>query len=172
MSDSAPPQDPPTTSSWSPSDAAPSSRAKLRKIPQIPIRRSPKDDEYATQSDDDDDDEDEEEEGEDDVSDPDDADSPMLVASKLGLNHIRTRSAPSPLRFSSLSSKLSNLGNDSNGTKATVPNATKLAYSIQRATSIEQGTDRFDNGFQLIVKLFMENHFYSSVFYRIESWNC
>ena len=168
MSDSAPSQDSSTTSSWSPSDTAPSSQVKLRKIPHIPIHRSPKDDEYATQSDDD---EDEEEEGEDDVSDPDDADSPMLVASKLGLNHIRTRSAPSPLRFSSLSGTLSNLGNDSNGTKATVPNATKLAYSIQRATSIEQGTDRFDNGFQLIVKLFMENHFYS-IFYRIESSNC
>ncbi|XP_059450583.1 probable serine/threonine protein kinase IRE [Corylus avellana] len=135
MSDSAPPQDTPTTSSWSPSETAPSSRAKLRKIPQIPIRRSPKDDEYATRSDD----EDEEEEGEDDVSDPDDAHSPMLVASKLGLNHIRTRSAPSPLRFSSLAGTLSNLGNDSNGTKATVPDATKLAYSLQRATSIEQG---------------------------------
>lgn len=168
MSDSAPPQDPPTTSSWSPSETAPSSRAKLRKIPQIPIRRSAKDDEYATRSDD----EDEEEEGEDDVSDPDDADSPMLVASKLGLNHIRTRSAPSPLRFSSLSGTLSNLGNDSNGTKATVLDATKLAYSLQRATSIEQGTDRFDNEFQLNVKLFMENHFYSSVLYGIGSWNC
>lgn len=171
MSDSAPPQDLPPTSSWLPTVTPPSSRAKLRKIPQIPIHRSPKHD-YATRSDDE---EDEEEQREDDVSDTEDADSPMLVASKLGLNHIRTRSAPSPLRFSSLAGTLSNLGNDSNRTKATVPAETKLAYSYQPATFIEQGTDRFDNELQLIVKLFMENHFYSvlyGIFNGIESWNC
>lgn len=167
MSD--PPHPPPlapvtTTPSSSPSAAAPpSSRAKLRKIPHIPIRGSPNH-EFTTQNDDDldegqEEDEDEEkEEGDDDndnpdVSDPVDADAPVLLASFLGLNRIRTRSAPSPLRFSSSIGAPLNLGDDSISTTAAVPPATKLSNLHHRTSSLlEQGADRFDNKFQLFVK--------------------
>ncbi|KAK7341064.1 hypothetical protein VNO80_23988 [Phaseolus coccineus] len=64
--------------------SSPSSRAKLRKIPPIPIRRSKLGNE-------------EQEEEEDERSDS----SSILLASSLGLNNIRTRSSSSPLRYSS-----------------------------------------------------------------------
>lgn len=69
-------------------------KCKLRKIPPIPIRRKPKIEGNNNEIDGNNDDDGEEQE-------PDDS-SPLL-ASALGLNHIRTRSvsSPSPLRFSS-----------------------------------------------------------------------
>lgn len=161
-----PPLAPATTSSSSPSAAVPpSSRAKLRKIPPIPIRGSPNH-EFTTKSDEDldegqqedEDEEEDEEEGDDDnenpdVSDPVDADAPVLLASLLGLNRIRTRSAPSPLRFSSSIGAPLNLGDDSISTTAANPPATKLSNLHHRASSLlEQGVDRFDNKFQLFVK--------------------
>ncbi|ESW03324.1 hypothetical protein PHAVU_011G004700 [Phaseolus vulgaris] len=65
--------------------SSPSTRAKLRKIPPIPIRRSKLGNEE------------QEEEEDDERSDS----SCILLASSLGLNNIRTRSSSSPLRYSS-----------------------------------------------------------------------
>ncbi|KAF5480281.1 hypothetical protein F2P56_001043 [Juglans regia] len=142
-----PPLAPATTSSSSPSAAAPlSSRAKLRKIPHIPIRGSPNH-EFTTQSDanldegQEEDEDEEKEEGDDDndnpdVSDPVDADAPVLLASFLGLNRIRTRSAPSPLGFSSSIGAPLNLGDDSISTTAAVPPATKLSNLHHRTSSL------------------------------------
>lgn len=81
-----------TPTSMPPSSAPP--KCKLRKIPPIPIRRKPKIEGSSNEIDGNNDDDGEEQE-------PDDS-SPLL-ASSLGLNHIRTRSvsSPSPLRFSS-----------------------------------------------------------------------
>lgn len=138
MPDPAPPQYSETTPSSSPTAAPPPLRAKLLKIPQIPNHRSPKHDDV-TQSDD------EEEEGQDEggdnvASDPADADSSMLLPSKLGLNRIRTRSAPSPLRIFSSALPPSNVGNDLNTTEATVSVGAKLANSHHPTiASLEQG---------------------------------
>ena len=109
MSD--PQQDPATTSSPSSSTATTplSSRSKLRKIPRIPTRRrsSKHDPENENEDDEEEEEEEEEEEGENDgVLDPGngerDSAEPILEPSSLGLNHIRTRSSNSPLRFTSL----------------------------------------------------------------------
>nr|KYP68766.1 putative serine/threonine-protein kinase DDB-G0272282 [Cajanus cajan] len=82
-----PPHSPSKTDQRDPAPGTPSSfsgRSKLQKIPPIPIRRS----KLAGNE------EPEEEEGE--RGDPN-----ILLASSLGLNHIRTRSSSSPLRYSS-----------------------------------------------------------------------
>ncbi|CAN1754907.1 Probable serine/threonine protein kinase IRE, partial [Linum perenne] len=124
---------PSTTENGEPSAATVSSSSstpnsyKLRKMPQIPLRRMHRSDaaeltlddftDFSRREDDDEEDdgegeevveeeEEEEEEEEDDfggeLRDPD-GKSPIILPSSLGLNHIRTRSAPfpSPLRFSS-----------------------------------------------------------------------
>ncbi|KAI4332032.1 hypothetical protein L6164_016973 [Bauhinia variegata] len=73
-------------------------RGKLRKIPPIPIRRSAREEHPAASVSEDDE---EEEGGESRVCLVEGVDSSILLASSLGLNQIRTRSAFSPLRFSS-----------------------------------------------------------------------
>ncbi|KAL5744366.1 hypothetical protein ACOSQ2_027482 [Xanthoceras sorbifolium] len=101
MSNSVNNQDP-STSAPSPSTPTPSSaRAKLRKIPPIPLRRGKKEDSSAAADDDcynSEEDEQSQEKSEND-------DLLILQASSLGLNHIKTKSlptpSPSPLRFSS-----------------------------------------------------------------------
>lgn len=115
-----------TSSVSSPTQPSPS-RAKLLKIPPIPIRRSPRhtiheDEEFEEfEEEDDDDDDDDEEEYEDQVRTERKTDgAPIVLASSLGLNHIRTRSAPSPLRFSSSVCAPSNFGDESNKVKYTV----------------------------------------------------
>uniref|UniRef100_A0A7N0V4L3 non-specific serine/threonine protein kinase n=1 Tax=Kalanchoe fedtschenkoi TaxID=63787 RepID=A0A7N0V4L3_KALFE len=61
------------------------SKAKLRKMPPIPVRRSDAKEEECEES-----------------ADEDDAGPAIILAAPLGLNHIKTRSSPlSPLRFSS-----------------------------------------------------------------------
>ena len=110
MSD--PQQDPATTSSPSSSTATTpiSLRSKLRKIPRIPTRRrSSKHDQSENENEDEEEEEEEEEEEGDEndgVLDPGngerDSAEPILEPSSLGLNHIRTRSCNSPLRFTSL----------------------------------------------------------------------
>ncbi|GLT40305.1 hypothetical protein SLA2020_144500 [Shorea laevis] len=122
-----------------PTAATPSSSTpKLRKIPPIPIRRSNREsesDESASDYEDDQEFELEQRiEG-----------SSMILASSLGLNHIRTRSGPasSPLRFSSSVGTPSNLGNGA----ANIPNAgnykEKAGAGIEdrpkRSTLMEQG---------------------------------
>lgn len=110
-----------TSSVSSPTQPSPS-RAKLLKIPPIPIRRSPRhtiheDEEFEEFEEEDDDDE----EYEDQVrTERKTDDAPIVLASSLGLNHIRTRSAPSPLRFSSSVCAASNFGDESNKVKYTV----------------------------------------------------
>ncbi|XP_008234378.2 PREDICTED: probable serine/threonine protein kinase IRE [Prunus mume] len=115
-----------TSSVSSPTQPSPS-RAKLLKIPPIPIRRSPRhtiheDEEFEEfEEEDDDDDDDDDEEYEDQVrTERKTDDAPIVLASSLGLNHIRTRSAPSPLRFSSSVCTPSNFGDESNKVKYTV----------------------------------------------------
>lgn len=108
-----------------------SSRAKLLKIPQIPFRRNARDES-----------DDSEEEGEEDEEDNDDdtdsQDSNFIIPSALGLNHIRTRSAPSPLRFSSSDAATLSLTDDSNMVKCAVEPKAKLTLIEQgnRASSI------------------------------------
>lgn len=84
---------------------------------------------------------DEEVEGEEERELPKDVTSSILLASSLGLNHIRTRSAPSPLRFPSLVGAPSNLSNDSvridDGTNANP--VSKM--SRQNVASTELGID-------------------------------
>ena len=82
------------------SPRTPSSRVKLRKIPPIPVRRSPSKGEFADGSDED-------------GGDSEGEEASIILASSLGLNHIRTRSAPlpSPLLFSSLVGSPSIIGN-------------------------------------------------------------
>lgn len=123
MSSDPNPNPPPLTSTSaaaatsSPTQPSPS-RAKLRKIPPIPIRRSPR---HLVEVN-----EESEEEGDDDEEDDDDdfterkGTTPILLAASLGLNHIRTRSAPSPLRFSSSACTPLNLGEESNNLNYTV----------------------------------------------------
>jgi len=106
MSD--PQQDPATTSSPSSSTATTplSSRSKLRKIPRIPTRRRSSKHDPENENEDDEEEEEEEEGENDGVLDPGngerDSAEPILEPSSLGLNHIRTRSSNSPLRFTSL----------------------------------------------------------------------
>ncbi|XP_038686780.1 probable serine/threonine protein kinase IRE isoform X2 [Tripterygium wilfordii] len=107
-----------------PSSSA-STPCKLRKIPPIPLRRGQRDDSTDIEDNVDDTEEEEEEEEEeveeedDDFPGPDE-DTPIILAAALGLNHIRTRSAPSPspLRFSSTAGTPSNLGNRARKEKA------------------------------------------------------
>ncbi|KAK9291428.1 hypothetical protein L1049_019375 [Liquidambar formosana] len=114
-----------------PSTTPKMAKGKLRKIPHIPIRRTQKDDaaEIEETSDEDDD----EEESDFEVS-------SIINASSLGLNHIRTRSAPSPLRFSLLSSMPSNLGDNGNkGKDAGAARPIKRAVPHHPPTPTEQG---------------------------------
>ncbi|TQD98493.1 hypothetical protein C1H46_015741 [Malus baccata] len=124
--------DPGTTSSVSSPTQQPSpSRAKLLKIPQIPIHRSPRHTIHEGEEFEDD------EEGEDDDSAERRADDPPIVLpSSLGLNHIRTRSAPSPLRFSSSVCAALNFGDESSKDKYTVKPKPKLA-PLQPAESMQ-----------------------------------
>ncbi|XP_050387584.1 probable serine/threonine protein kinase IRE [Argentina anserina] len=141
MSSDPNPKPPHPTSSTSDPAAASSpthpspSKAKLRKIPPIPIRRSPRHLAEVNE-------ESEEEEADDDEDDDDDDDdddllerretTPILLAASLGLNHIRTRSAPSPLRFSSSAGEPTILGEEPNHMNYTVkpnPQPVKFAHS-------------------------------------------
>ncbi|WOG96941.1 hypothetical protein DCAR_0416280 [Daucus carota subsp. sativus] len=101
---------------------ASSSIVKLRKIPPIPIRQSQQDtsSDYSECSDEDEN---------------DDEDPVIVQASALGLNHIRTRSDPSRLRFAStLDRKNSNL------TKPELPkDAHKVSIPLQHAITLEPG---------------------------------
>ncbi|OMO98079.1 hypothetical protein COLO4_14149 [Corchorus olitorius] len=127
-------QDPaPTPTATTSSPSSPSGATKLRKIPIIPKQRSPregaeKSDGSRSSSDDADEDDEDESAGEefDDFGDYDcdknvlfnrnsrgnNESPPIIQASTLGLNHIRTRSnpLPSPLRFSSSAGTPSMLG--------------------------------------------------------------
>lgn len=103
----------------SPSPSSPST-PKLRKIPPIPIRRSQKETESEESISDN-----EDEIGiEDSKSEPQSKGSSIILASALGLNHIRTRSdpVPSPLRFSTTAGTPSNLGNSA----GSIPNSKQL----------------------------------------------
>ncbi|PRQ59864.1 putative protein kinase AGC-MAST family [Rosa chinensis] len=142
MSSDPNPNPPPLTSTSAGGNADPAaasspthpspSRAKLRKIPPIPIRRSPRHlAEVNEQSD---------EEGDDDEDDDDDdfrerrETTPILLAASLGLNHIRTRSAPSPLRFSSSAGEPLIPGEEANNMNYTVkskPQPVKYVHSSQ-----------------------------------------
>ncbi|KAL7229553.1 hypothetical protein ACSBR2_008125 [Camellia fascicularis] len=97
-------------------------RLKLRKIPPIPVRRSHSKGEIEDANDED-------------VGDAESEceDESIILASSLGLNHIRTRSAslPSPLRFSS------SLANPSN--KDEVGPRSKSSIPHHNATSLEPG---------------------------------
>ncbi|XP_010101342.2 probable serine/threonine protein kinase IRE [Morus notabilis] len=58
--------------------------------------------------------------------------SSFVTASSFGLNYIRTRSIPSPLRFSSLANESSlNLHNDSYKAKCTIEQTSKLTLTVQ-----------------------------------------
>jgi hypothetical protein len=111
----------PSPSTLNSSSSSSPSSFKLRKIPPIPIRRiqkpeAPLNDTESINNDDGDDT---------DCGDKNDKEklekrnykadenSPIIMASALGLNHIRTRSLPipSPLRFSSSAATPSYLGN-------------------------------------------------------------
>ncbi|XP_059624828.1 probable serine/threonine protein kinase IRE [Cornus florida] len=105
---------PALTSDQKDSPKTPSSKAKLRKIPPIPIRRSQsrvetgeEDEEISDEDRNNGNGESTHREEEEERPPP-----PIVLASSLGLNHIRTRSAPlpSPLRFSSSAGTCSNLG--------------------------------------------------------------
>ncbi|XP_058107635.1 probable serine/threonine protein kinase IRE isoform X3 [Magnolia sinica] len=80
-----------------PPPEAPRTKCKLKKIPPIPVRRrSTARKEGKQEKEDDEDDEDDDDD--DDNSETDGQDLPSSIgASSLGLNHIRTRSGPSPL---------------------------------------------------------------------------
>ncbi|KAG6746373.1 hypothetical protein POTOM_050913 [Populus tomentosa] len=111
----------PSTLNSSSSSSSPSS-FKLRKIPPIPIRRirkpeAPLNDTESINNDDGDDtdggDKNDDKEKLEKRNYKADENSPIIMASALGLNHIRTRSLPipSPLRFSSSAATSSYLGN-------------------------------------------------------------
>ncbi|KAM1708827.1 hypothetical protein TB2_001704 [Malus domestica] len=136
------------------------SRAKLLKIPPIPIRRSPsqtiqEDKEF----------EEEFEEGyEDDEEDEDDdraeriADAaPIVLASSLGLNHIRTRSAPSPLRFSSSVCAPLNFGDESSRVKYTVKPKPKHV-PLQPAKSVQWNQSKSLRNASLLNPMLEGNH--------------
>ncbi|XP_031265830.1 probable serine/threonine protein kinase IRE [Pistacia vera] len=130
-------QDPstPTPSVSSPSSA----RAKmLRKIPPIPIRRGKNDELEDTNNNNNNNDDDK---GNKELSESEK--SAILLASSLGLNHIKTRSAssPSPLRFSS-SAGFPNLKNEAKNDKVnaeTVPKFVAPTESKIARTMTEPG---------------------------------
>lgn len=119
MSSSSPPNSSENLEHNNPNNPSSSSSiVKLRKIPHIPIRQSQytiSENPECSDEDEDvnDDDAEEEEDDDDDDYSYNDEDPIIVEASALGLHHIRTRSDPSRLRFSSSSSsvrKPSNLG--------------------------------------------------------------
>ncbi|KAG8638492.1 hypothetical protein MANES_14G034300v8 [Manihot esculenta] len=138
-------QDPPETTSSS-STSTPTSY-KLRKIPPIPIRRTHFRENAESSPFDDTEDEKEDDE----LSDfpKEGKNSPVILASSLGLNHIKTQSAPapSPLRFSSTAGRLSNLRNNNNSTVNKEDHAgafiesTKLKWALplHSVSSMDQG---------------------------------
>ncbi|GFY84319.1 AGC (cAMP-dependent, cGMP-dependent and protein kinase C) kinase family protein [Actinidia rufa] len=79
------------TATCNDSPRTPLSRVKLRKIPPIPVRRSPRKGEFVDGSDED-------------VGDSEREEASIILASSLGLNHIRTRSAPLPSPLGSVRS--------------------------------------------------------------------
>ncbi|KAA0055133.1 putative serine/threonine protein kinase IRE [Cucumis melo var. makuwa] len=111
----------------SPPDHDPSpSAAKLRKIPPIPVRRDFKSNAGDSDSDSD---------NEHDLTEDrplQSEDSSIIMASSLGLNHIRTRSAPLPLRTSAVGTP-SNLGDNSR------KNVTEGTDSEPKVSSTEPG---------------------------------
>lgn len=129
--------DPPPPAVDSSPTAAPSAslKAKLRKIPPIPVRRNPRDDSV--------DDKEEEGDGESENDDVSDDDSEFILASSLGLNQIRTRSSPSPLRFTSLAGEPPNLGNDAKKNKDGAEARPKRTSPLCRATSMEHSQGSF-----------------------------
>ncbi|XP_057475698.1 probable serine/threonine protein kinase IRE isoform X2 [Actinidia eriantha] len=113
------------TATCSDSPRTQSSRVKLRKIPPIPVRRGPSKGEFADGSDED-------------GGDSEGEEASIILASSLGLNHIRTRSAPLPLplRLSSVGSP-SNIGNhDELGKDGVWP---RDKWSTPNHNSTEQG---------------------------------
>lgn len=113
-------------------DSLPSSPSivKLRKIPPIPIRQTQDtSSDYSEECSDEEDD------------DSNNDEDPVIVqASALGLNHIRTRSDPSRLRFSSsLDRKNSNLGKDDQVPPEPPKDAAKLSIPLQHAITLEPG---------------------------------
>ncbi|XP_058205693.1 probable serine/threonine protein kinase IRE isoform X2 [Rhododendron vialii] len=129
------PENPEDSSGPNPRDSSPlPPRVKLRKIPPIPVRRSPGESVIADRSD--------EEDGSDGEGAESEEEASIVLASSLGLNHIRTRSAPlpSPLRFSSSGGTPSNLGNDAGtGKDGVCPKANLSVPHNNNATSTEQG---------------------------------
>ncbi|KAL6131880.1 hypothetical protein ACLB2K_070253 [Fragaria x ananassa] len=118
----------------SPTHASPS-RAKLRKIPPIPIRRNPRHlAEVNEESEEEEEGDDDDDEDEDDFRERRET-TPILLAASLGLNHIRTRSAPSPLRFSSSACggplTLAEESNHMNYTVKAKPQPVKFVHSNQ-----------------------------------------
>lgn len=113
----------PSTPTPSPSSA----RAKLlRKIPPIPIRRV-KNDEVE-------DDNNNGDQGDKELS--ENEESAILLASSLGLNHIKTRSvpSPSPLRFSS-SAGFPNLKNEAKKDKVNPETVSKFVVPTESKTA-------------------------------------
>lgn len=152
----------PTPKSTAASSSSPA--IKLRKIPQIPIQRTSHQepaknvDGSRSSSDEDSEDEDDDDDfgnyhyGKNDLYERNmgsEDDSSILLASTLGLNHIRTRSTPlpSPLRFSSSAGTPSNIGNVGSSKTGNVANKEKLKVGIEAYTSdpniipIDQGAD-------------------------------
>lgn len=126
---------PPSDHDPSLSPSASAAAAKLRKIPPIPIRRDSKHIANAgdSEADQDPDDRHHHEDPHDDADDRGDqsGDSSILMASSLGLNHIRTRSAPLPLRTSAVGTP-SNLGDNSrNNTSVGVESEPKPSFTEQ-----------------------------------------
>ncbi|XP_052205816.1 probable serine/threonine protein kinase IRE [Diospyros lotus] len=107
------------------SDCSPP-RLKLRTVPPIPARQGTSKSEVSGGSD-----EDEQ------LSE----DGSIVHASSIGLNHIRTKSAPlpSPLRFPSSVAARSNLGQESKQGKDGGAHPSKFSTSHHNPTSIEQG---------------------------------
>ncbi|KAF2311733.1 hypothetical protein GH714_026449 [Hevea brasiliensis] len=105
---------------------------KLRKIPPIPVRRT----HFHETADSSPFHDTEDEKEDDDLSylPKDDENSPVILASSLGLYCIRTQSAPSPspLRFSSTAGRPSNIGND-NDSNAVKKEDHKVVLSSRRS---------------------------------------
>ncbi|KAL3521436.1 hypothetical protein ACH5RR_019585 [Cinchona calisaya] len=116
---------------------------KLRKIPQISVRRRL---ETAHHHDDDDDDDDDPRENNHHESTSEEDDSPIIEASTLGLNHIRTRSAPLPLKSVNSIGTPSTLGglcnrenNDADGVNPRPKISSIPQHSASTSTETEQG---------------------------------
>lgn len=116
-----------------------SCRVKLRKMPPIPNRWTTIEDEEGEESG-------QKVEGKEEQETPEDVSSSILQASSLGLNHIRTRSAPSPLRFPSLGGTSSNLSRDSvradDGTNANPFSNTPLENVASTELGLDYSSDR------------------------------